>query len=201
MKKVLSFMLVLAMLMTQFVLPAFADAAGDDYWYDEDPYAGLNVESMTVTVNKPLIENASGWYEEVYDDEGEPTGEEIFYYDIDYAETYVTVVYDNGDVEEGAPYDLYDGTEIYNDQYENPWGLGKHTVTYVYRGFEATFEVEVIETPVKSITAVAQNKLIEGLDSTTETYIDDEGNEIESTWYFYGCAARRCGGSHRLHSL
>lgn len=185
MKKVLSFMLVLAMLMTQLVMPAFADVAYDDEWYDEDPYAGLKVESMTVTVNKPLIKNASGWYEQVYDENGEPTDEEFFYYDIDYADIYVTVVYDNGDVEEGAPYDLYDGVEIYNDQYENPWGLGKHSVTYLYRDFETTFEVEIVETPVKSISAVAQKKLVDGFDGGKEIYVDEDGNEIESTYYYY----------------
>lgn len=184
MKKVLSFMLVLAMLMTQFVMPVFADAAGDDYWYD-DPYEELEVESVTVTVSEPLIENASGWYEDVCDENGEVTGT-FFYYDVDYANPTVTVVYENGDVEEDLPYNLYGDVEIYNDQYEKAWGLGKHSVTLVYRGVEATFEVEIVETPVKSVTAVAQNKLIDGLDSWVEVYTDDEGNEVETTLYYWG---------------
>ena len=184
MKKVLSFMLVLAMLMTQFVMPVFADAAGDDYWYD-DPYEDLEVESVTVTVSEPLIENASGWYEDVCDENGEVTGT-FFYYDVDYANPTVTVVYENGDVEEDLPYNLYGDVEIYNDQYEKAWGLGKHSVTLVYRGVEATFEVEIVETPVKSVTAVAQNKLIDGFDSWVEVYTDDEGNEVETTLYYWG---------------
>lgn len=184
MKKVLSFMLALAMLMTQFVMPVFADAAGDDYWYD-DPYEGLEVESVTVTVSEPLIENASGWYEDVCDENGEVT-DTFFYYDVDYANPTVTVVYENGDVEEDSPYNLYGDVEIYDDQYEKAWGLGKHSVTLVYRGVEATFEVEVVETPVKSVTAVAQNKLVDGLDSWEDVYTDDEGNEVETTLYYWG---------------
>ena len=193
MKKVLSFMLVLAMLMTQFVMPVFADAAGDDYWYD-DPYEDLEVESVTVTVSEPLIENASGWYEDVCDENGEVTGT-FFYYDVDYANPTVTVVYENGDVEEDLPYNLYGDVEIYNDQYEKAWGLGKHSVTLVYRGVEATFEVEIVETPVKSVTAVAQNKLIDGLDSWVEVYTDDEGNEVETTLYYWGRVEVRFTGT------
>ena len=184
MKKLLSVALVLVMLLTQFAIPSFADVADGDYWYD-DPYADLDVESVTITANKPLYKNVSGWYEDIYDENDEISGT-MFYYDIDYAEATATVVYENGDVEESYLYDLYDGFESYDDQYEKPWGLGKHTVTVIYRGFETTFEVEVAETPVKSVTAVAQNKLIDGFDGGTEIYIDEDGNAEESTYYYYG---------------
>ncbi|MBQ8765939.1 MAG: dockerin type I repeat-containing protein [Clostridia bacterium] len=181
MKKVLSVMLVLVMLLTQLALPSFA-LSYDDEWVD--PYEGLAVESMTVTSTKGLIENIDGWEEEIYDDNGEIT-DTYFYYDTYCAEIYATVVYENGEVEEGYFYELYGYYEMYDNQSEEPWGLGKHQVTFVYRDIETELEVEVVETPVKSISAVAQNTLVEGWDGGTYTYEDEDGNEIEETYYYF----------------
>lgn len=180
MKKVLSVMLVLVMLLTQLVIPSFAISYDD--W--ADPYEGLAVESVTVTATKALIENIDGWENDIFDENGEITGA-YFYYDTYCAEIYATVVYENGAVEEGYVYDLYGYHDMYDNQYEEPWGPGKHQVTFVYRDFETELEVEVVETPVKSVSAVAQKPLVEGWDGGTYTYEDEDGNEIEETYYYF----------------
>ena len=178
MRKLLSVMLVLVMLLTQLAIPSFAnvgdfDGVGDifeDEWVD--PYAGLEVKSITVEAQSQLIENYDGYYEINEDDE------EIFIYDIDYADLWFTVVYENGEEENCEMYDLYEGVFYDDYQYENPWGLGKHEINGTYRDAEFSVEVEVVETPVASVTAVAQNTLVEGWDAYESYYYDDEGNEI-----------------------
>ncbi len=169
MKKLLSFMLVSVMILTQLALPTFALDYADDEWVD--PYEGLAVESVSVEVNKTLIENVDGGiYGTEYED---GTVEEQFYYDTYYAEPTYTVVYENGDTEIGDEYTLYGDLWLYDTQDEEPWGVGKHTVTGYYRDFEFTFEVEVVENPVKSITAVAQKPIVDGWDIYYDMYIDD----------------------------
>ncbi len=185
MKKALSFMLVIAMLLTQLALPVFADAAGDG-WFEPDyvdPYEGLAVQSITITEGKPLIKDVSGWEDELYDENGEVIGT-YFRYDISYSDAVVKVVFENGEIEENVIGELYYWLlEIYDEQSEEPWGVGKHQVTLVYRGVEATFEVEVIDNPVKSFTAVAQEKLVEGWDSYEVYEYDENGEELLYTEY------------------
>ncbi len=177
MKKLLSVALVLVMLLTQLALPSFAnvgdfDGIGDIF--DEelvDPYAGLKVKSIKVEATKDLIENADGYLDSSYD------GEEIFIYDVSYAEPVFTVVFENGEEEIGGMYDLYEGILFDEYQYETPWGIGKHQVTGIYRDAEFSFEVEVVENPVKSVTAVAQKSLVEDWDCYDEYYYDENGDE------------------------
>lgn len=182
MKKLLSVMLVLVMLLTQLALPSFAygeDGFGDIFWEDEwvDPYEGLEVKSVTVEAQRPLIENLDGYYDFNED------GEEIFIYDVYYAEPVFTVVFENGEEEIGGIDDLYEGIFFDDYQYETPWSIGKHQVTGSYRDAEFSFEVEVVETPVKSVTVVAQKSLVEDWDSYTDYYYDENDNEIAYTGY------------------
>ncbi len=181
MKKLLSFMLVSVMILTQLALPTFALDYADDEWVD--PYEGLAVESVSVEVNKTLIENVDGGiYGTEYED---GTVEEQFYYDTYYAEPTYTVVYENGDTEIGDEYTLYGDLWLYDTQDEEPWGVGKHTVTGYYRDFEFTFEVEVVENPVKSITAVAQKPIVDGWDIYYDMYIDDNEENPAVTYVTY----------------
>ena len=173
MKKLLSVMLVLVMLLTQLALPTFALDYADDEWVD--PYEGLAVENVSVEVSKTLIENVDGGTFGVEYEDG--TVEEYFYYDTYYAEPTFTVVYENGETEIGDEYALYGDLWLYDTQDEEPWGVGKHTVTGYYRDFEFTFEVEVVENPVKSITVVAQKSIVDGWDTYHSMY--DDGNEEE----------------------
>lgn len=177
MKKLLSVMLVSVMLLTQLALPSFAydeGGFGDIFWEDEwvDPYEGLEVKSVSVEVQRSLIENVDGGTFGIENEDG--TVEEHFYYDAYCAEPILTVVYENGETEIGTEYDLYGELWFYDTQEEEPWGLGKHTVTGYYRDFEFTYEVEVVETPVKSVTAVAQKTLVEGWDAYIDMYFDED---------------------------
>ena len=172
MKKLLSVALVLVMLLTQFAIPSFADVA-DDSWY-EDPYAGLDVKSVSVEVQRNLIENVDGYY--MMNEDG--TTSDDFYYDVYYAEPVLTVVYENGETEVDTAYNMSGDLLFFDTQEEKAWLLGKHVVTGSYRDYEFTFEVEVVETPVKSMSAVAQKSLVEGWDSLEDSYIDENGNEI-----------------------
>lgn len=183
MKKFLSFAMAVAMLMTAFALPSFAYDEWavpeyEDEWFD--PYEGLAVESVSVEVQRELIENVDGEYFGIEYEDG--TVEEYFCYDPYYAEPILTVVYENDETECAATYDLYGDLWIYDTQEEDPWGLGKHTVTGYYRDFEFTFEVEVVENPVASVTAVAQKSLVEGWDSYLDMYFD-ENNETPPVAY------------------
>ena len=117
MKKVLSFMLVSVMLLTQLALPTFALDYADNEW--DDPYEGLAVESVSVEVNKTLIENVDGGIYGIEYEDG--TVEEQFYYDTYYAEPTFTVVYENGDTEIGDEYTLYGDLWLYDTQDEEPW--------------------------------------------------------------------------------
>lgn len=171
MRKLLSVMLVLVLVLTQFVVPTFA--------FDEeeftDPYEGLAIESITAEAQYPLIENADGDWVVCYCNDVE---EEYFEYFAMDAEPIFTVVYEDGSEEVGTWLELTGDMEVINDQCENHWGLGKHEVTVIYRDAECTFEVEVIETPVESVTAVAQKVLVEEWDSYEDYYYDDEDNEV-----------------------
>ncbi len=172
MKKILSVMLVLAILLTQLTLFAFADAGE---WYD--PYDGLAIESITVEPQRPLYENVDGFY--VTND----NGEKYFYYVVTDVDLYVTVVYENGEVEEGLTYDLYSYFDAEGENQDiEPWGLGKYEAKAYYRDTTCTFEIEVAETPVASVTAVAQNPLVDGWDVGINKGVDIDGEPYEYQW-------------------
>ncbi len=173
MKKILSFLLVTALVLTQMLVPAFADAV----W--EEEYNGPAVVSLSVEATEPLVEKYSGSYEPCDCEDGE-----YFRYYVGYAELLVNVVYEDGSEENGDVWELEGFCDWYDDQEENHWGLGTHEATFVYRGAECTFEVEVIESPVASVTAVAQKPLMEHWDSYEDYYIDENGEEIYYIWYY-----------------
>lgn len=186
MKKVLSVMLVLVMLLAQLALPSFAnvgdfgDIVADDEWVD--PYEGLEVKSVVAVAQKPLIENVDGWYET--DENGNDT---YFYYDVDFADVYYTVTYENGEIEEGYYNDLYG--DIWRGTAQcDEWKPGKYTAKGSYRGFEFEFEVEVAKTPVASVVAKPQNVLIDGWDSYEYTITDENGDEVKEKYYYVGRA-------------
>lgn len=172
MKKVLSFILVLTILMIALVLPSTAIS------YDDaivDPYEGLEIESMTVKATKDLIVDYDGYEEYIYDGEDEPVGT-YFCYSVYSTEPYVTVVYENGDVEEGDAYNLVGDWWISDNQFEEHWDLGTHQVTFVYREYQVDFGINIVESPYVSITAVAQKTLVDGWDGGE--YEDEDG-----IWY------------------
>ena len=117
----------------------------------ETPVQSVDFDPLTV------IENVSGWqeYRYVYDEET-GIGEHVPYFHYSYSPSYTVTLKDGTElVSEDAAVD-YLGTRYYvsfNDrQTESPWGVGTHAVECSVLGYSATFDVEVIETPVASIT-------------------------------------------------
>ena len=173
MKKTLSLLLVLVMLLAQFVIPvsAFSD---EEEWVD--PYEGLEITSLSAVANRSLIMNCDGFWSECFCNGDD--GEYYFYYSVFDAELMLTVVYEDGSQETGGMYDLLGELGIEDDQCENHWGLGKNTATVCYRDATCEVEIEVVESPVESMTAVAQKTLVEGWDSYEDYYYDENDEEI-----------------------
>ena len=77
MKKTLSLLLVLVMLLAQFVIPvsAFSD---EEEWVD--PYEGLEITSLSAVANRSLIMNCDGFWSECFCNGDD--GEYYFYYSV-----------------------------------------------------------------------------------------------------------------------
>lgn len=85
-----------------------------------------------------------------------------------------------------------------NQDHENQWGIGTHHATTTVLGNEATFNVNIIESPVDSIyiepITIFENTFCE------EAFYWDEEEEIEKTWTCYsysvnGSFSLKAGGS------
>ena len=100
-----------------------------------------------------LIENYDGYTDSSWNAETEEYDLEYFRYS--YSPEYTVIFRDGTEVDTYGDFD-YNGKEYYiessDDQsYENQWGVGTHTVKAVVCGYETTFDVTVIKTPVKQI--------------------------------------------------
>lgn len=177
MKKTLSVLMAITMLLVQLFVPAFAD--------DE-----IAVESITAEAQEVLIENWDGsWW--TLDVPGNET-EKRFVYDATLADPYFVITMEDGTVIEGDSYDImYEtGCEI-NDitDYEtDEWGVGVNTAKFEVMGEVVEFEVKVVETPVESATAVARFPLIEEYDGYWDSYYDENDNEVEYFNYYEDAA-------------
>ncbi|MBQ4645565.1 MAG: hypothetical protein IJB72_07380 [Clostridia bacterium] len=174
MKKKLSLLLVLVLLLAQFVVPASAFLDDEEEWID--PYEGLEITSISAVAGRSLIFNCDGYWDECFCNGDD--GEGYFRYSVFDAEPVFTVVYEDGSEEAGYTYDLLGDMWFEDDQCENHWGIGKHTVTVYYRDVPCELEVEVVESPVESLTAVPQKALVEGWDSYEDYYYDENGEEF-----------------------
>ena len=136
------------------------------------------VESINVTPTKTLRENVDGYYR---------TGaENKEYFDYEVSRTYpiITVTYTDGTEKTyNSDSELYNDTGYsisYSDnQYEEHWGVGTHTVTAEFMGKTCEFQVEVVEDPVESIEITAGKKLTKNIDG----YWSEDENGIE--YYHY----------------
>ncbi|MBR5203113.1 MAG: hypothetical protein IKW45_07600, partial [Clostridia bacterium] len=148
------------------------------------------IASITAVEHNTLIEGYSGGLSYDYNEETDEYDLEYFQYGISDETPIYTVTFKNGTVITGTVWEISEETgcwpQIYSDQsYENQWGIGKHQVTVELLGVEGSFEVEVIENPIASITAVAQNTLIEGVDGSLAYEWDDENDcETEGYWIY-----------------
>ena len=101
-----------------------------------------------------------------------------------------TITLKNGTKCESTQYSsvYYDNNWLYldvsDDQEENPWGLGKHTVKGTIMGVTDEFTVEIIESPVKSVTAEPVT-LIEDADGYLDDYYDPITDEFVGSYFRY----------------
>ena len=137
----------------------------------ENPFQSVSVEPMV------LIENSNGNWETDWD------GNEFYYYEGIYGSNFdYTVTLKDGTVLESEWGWIYYNDESYclnvsHSQYETPFVLGENEIAVEFMGVEGTAIVEIIETPVVSIT-VEPITLIENANGHWET--DLEGNEFFS---------------------
>ena len=138
-----------------------------------------------VTINNvEVIENVDGYYLDEYDNENEEFLEWFCY---DYSPEFTVTLQDGTVLESEYGWIGYNdksyGLDITDDQsYYNQWTVGKHTLTAEILGVKTTFDVNVIESPVKEI-AVEKVEFIENTNGYYESYLDENDNWIE--WYRY----------------
>ncbi len=88
-----------------------------------------------------------------------------------------------------ANYIEIDGEHAYLNFYDdqsstNPWGVGSHTVTASLLGVEATFNVEIIETPIEKLE-VSDIEIIEGTCQYSGWDLSNPDQPIEYLIYYY----------------
>lgn len=162
---------------------------GIEYRYDfeivESPVVALSV------VKEPIMEGtrrhshsysneATGEYFEFMEYEFRPDAVTIFYND----DTFVTIETPGGDmspVKEQTGYDV----ETYSDQWvDNVWGPGIHQAAITYLGCSLTYEVEITESPVASVSA-DDISFIEGSGGWTQFAYNEATGEWDDAYYVY----------------
>lgn len=179
MKRALSLLLSVILSITAMSAGIFATAEGEE------------IDWIEAVAQYKLIEDADIFYEYGYatpdhyitsDCYATPgsyaTPDRIRYskYRIYNAEPLITVYYKNG---ESESIDYWQASFTDDQTADNKWGIGIHTVIGNYRGFPFTFNVEVAENPIESITVNSGKKCIEGIDGGFTT--DYKGR----TWFRY----------------
>lgn len=107
------------------------------------------------------------------DDDDEPIEYKAYYYNPTFR-----VTFSDGTVVDEEELDEFEH-EVYveDDQYENPWGVGKHTATLWVDDMSADFTVEVVKTPAVSLHV---EDVVLGEDSV-QTFYDIHGG----SWTYY----------------
>ncbi|MBQ3133589.1 MAG: leucine-rich repeat protein, partial [Clostridia bacterium] len=155
----------------------------------ESPVASVVVEPIQ------WIEKSQGGMtsDSLYDENGDYIGESDPYYSYLTSPQFYTVTMKDGSVytpEDGGI--LWEDREYYlssnNPQrHDNPWTPGNtYTVTGTVLGFEFTYTVEILESPIESVE-VETHQVIENYDGYVihDIYYDEEtGEEIPSEEYF-----------------
>lgn len=183
-RKYLAVLFAVLLAVTQLPLTALAadtaaDVAKDVEKIEFKPISAIEqTHGYTVTENNP------------------ETGEIVSYYKYNVANFYpeYTVTLKSGKSLESSNGRIsYKGQEYsptYSDDQsaQNPWGVGKHTVTATLFGYTAAFEFEVIKTPVVS-AEFETVQLIEGLDGYTSSQYNPETADFTEYCQYsgYGC--------------
>ncbi len=171
MKKVLSIVIVIALLATQFILPTYATEVE------------ATIENVTVTATRDLVDRYDGSWDVEYDEEENEI--EFFVYDTTAAELWFELEMSDGETFSGDMWDVsgYFETEFYYDNivcYEEDH-IGTYEVEISCEYFTETVEVNVVENPVESVKAEATQALIENWTGDWVEYCEDE----ECVEYFY----------------
>ena len=149
--------------------------ANYDFIIEETPVSSIEVGEMSFCVGSHGWTLTSG-------------SQSIWEYDTD--PEYMKVTLKNGTVYEGNKWDVESesGYDVFiedGQDVDTPWDIGKHTATLYFMGFELEFEVEITESPVKSVS-VEDMTVVEGTNgyiSTTYTVID--GNLVQIKQFVY----------------
>ncbi len=143
-------------------------------------FIDLDLQGITVIPTKTLMENTDGY------DATDNAGKDFYYYSIDNTNPEFIVSYNDGTEKTyQTRWELEEDTGFYisytDNQYDKHWDVGVHTVTANFMGATCDFEVEVVESPVESISVVPTKTLIENVDGYTN--MDWETNTEYFNYY------------------
>lgn len=175
-KKFLSIVLCMAILMTVGLSSIAVGAVSPEK-------AAFSVESIAAVANITIAENVSGYTD--YDE----YGNEYFCYYVYLDDFTYTVTYNGGNTFTGSYEELYEKFGYYPDgyhdqDYENQWGIGTHTVLIEFMGKSCYAEIEIVKNPIERITAVTNVTLVEGVDGIWDVDWIDENNHTDE-YYAY----------------
>ncbi len=139
------------------------------------------VESATLTTADVIVNSGGDYYDGFYEYNS-------FKYDMQ-----GKAKFKNGEETDFTYYSLYYNNEecdilVVDDQsYENQWTIGTHKVTVKFLGFETEMDVNIIESPVKSIEAsdLTLYKDIDGYNDWDWYWDEETGEDHEMTYFRY----------------
>lgn len=169
----------------------------------EVPITIIECPIQSIIVSPPsrdIVENTNGNYETERYDYGNPIHcDPWFRYNVGLDDSYnVTIIYNDNTMKTFSGYSIAD--DLYaefgvrpelstNQSYTNAWGLGPHTVTFSLCGLTAEFTVNIIESPISSISIMPTFfEYIEGTngyDSNESIFNDATGQWEEYHYYYY----------------
>lgn len=165
-------------------------------------YADYDMEIVANPVKSVSVEDKTVFQGDTYTESGYwgPEGEwiEKEWQRYDTWPSKITVEMNGGDTIEGEPNQVYDqvreiigfgfnfGDRNDGQDPDHPWGLGDHEVQFVFAGRWTTYNVEMVDDPIESVTVNKDVYLTEGDTYTSDGYRNDKGEWIEVQTDRYG---------------
>ncbi len=145
------------------------------------------VKSVSVVAKSDLVENVTGEWNDLYDENGEISGK-YFCYNISSTDYVATIEYKDGRIVSGTESEIYDqtggyGIEWTHDQKQNPFSLGENTIKVTFLGVESEFKFNIVEDPIESITVTKTKDLIENKSGYFKSV--DYEDESKGKWFNY----------------
>ncbi len=147
------------------------------------------IKSISATAKEGLIENFDGYMHSDWYPETDTNSPEYFRYDL-----YDCFIF-NVTLQDGTKFECSESelSEYFdnkywvqtepNQNYENQWKLGQHSVDFEFIGHKFTARIDVVKNPIKSISATAKKDLIENCDGYMHSDWDWE-TDTNSPEYF-----------------